>query len=39
MQVGLHISDKNTKNLKEVVLPMLLNAAKETNDSIKLLQH
>jgi IclR family transcriptional regulator, pca regulon regulatory protein len=38
MNIGSHLSYKNTKTLKEKVLPLLLEAAKETSDAIKLLQ-
>lgn len=39
MNIGSHLSYKNTKLLKETVLPLLINAAKETSHAIKLLQH
>lgn len=39
MNIGSHLSYKNTKLLKESVLPMLIDAAKETSQAIKLLQH
>lgn len=38
MNIGSHLSYKNTKMLKETVLPLLLEAAKETSTAIKLLQ-
>ncbi len=38
MNIGSHLSYKNTKVLKEEVLPLLINAAKDTSDAIKLLQ-
>ncbi len=38
MNIGSHLSYKNTKTLKESVLPLLLEAAKETSNAIKLLQ-
>lgn len=38
MNIGSHLSYKNTKTLKETVLPLLLEAAKETSNAIKLLQ-
>lgn len=39
MNIGSHLSYKNTKLLTETVLPMLKNAAEETSRAIKLLQH
>ena len=39
MNVGSHMSYKNTQNIKKSVLPMLIQAAKETTDAIVLLQH
>lgn len=38
MNIGSHLSYKNTKILKDRVLPLLLEAAKETSAAIKLLQ-
>jgi IclR family transcriptional regulator, pca regulon regulatory protein len=38
MNIGSHLSYKNTKILKDTVLPLLLEAAKETSAAIKLLQ-
>lgn len=38
MNIGSHLSYKNTKMLKETVLPLLIEAAKETTAAIKLLQ-
>lgn len=38
MNIGSHLSYKNTKMIKETVLPFLINAAKETSAAIKLLQ-
>lgn len=38
MNIGSHMSYKNTKILKESILPLLLDAAKETSTAIKLLQ-
>lgn len=38
MNIGSHMSYKNTKTLKENILPLLLCAAKETSTAIKLLQ-
>lgn len=38
MNIGSHMSYKNTKVLKESILPLLLDAAKETSTAIKLLQ-
>jgi IclR family transcriptional regulator, pca regulon regulatory protein len=39
MNIGSHLSYKNTELLKETVLPMLIEAAKDTSKAIKLLQH
>ena len=39
MSVGSHRSYKNSTYLKNAVLPMLLRAARDTSDAIKLLQH
>lgn len=39
MNIGSHLSYKNTELLKETVLPMLIEAAKDTSRAIKLLQH
>ncbi len=39
MNIGTHLSYKNTQLLKKTVLPMLIEAAKETSTAIKLLQH
>lgn len=39
MNIGSHLSYKNTTLLKETVLPMLIHSAKETTAAIKLLQH
>jgi IclR family pca regulon transcriptional regulator len=39
MNIGSHISYKNTQNIKKSVLPMLIKAAKDTTDAIVLLQH
>ncbi len=38
MNIGSHLSYKNTKMIKETVLPLLLEAANETSKAIKLLQ-
>lgn len=38
MNIGCHLSYKNRKMLKGDVLPLLVEAAKETSDAIKLLQ-
>lgn len=38
MNIGSHLSYKNTKMIKETVLPLLLEAAKDTTGAIKLLQ-
>jgi IclR family pca regulon transcriptional regulator len=38
MNIGSHVSYKDSKTLKETVLPKLLEAAKQTSDAIKLLQ-
>ena len=38
MNIGSHLSYKNSKMLKETILPLLIEAAKETSDAIKLLQ-
>lgn len=37
MNIGSHMSYKNTKTLKETVLPLLLEAAKDTSNAISLL--
>ncbi len=39
MNIGSHMSYKNTKNIKKNVLPTLIKAAKDTSDTIILLQH
>lgn len=39
MNIGSHMSYKNTQNIKESVLPMLIKAAKDTTQAITLLQH
>lgn len=39
MNVGSHLSYKNSDFIKEKVLPMLLKAANSTSKAIKLLQH
>ncbi|TLP37717.1 IclR family transcriptional regulator domain-containing protein [Arcobacter arenosus] len=39
MNIGSHLSYKNTETLKKKVLPLLIEAAKETSEAIKLLQH
>jgi len=39
MNIGTHMSYKNSTYLKKTVLPMLLKAAKDTTDAIILLQH
>jgi len=39
MNIGTHMSYKNSTYLKKTVLPMLIKAAKDTTEAIVLLQH
>ena len=38
MNIATHLSYKNTKMIRETILPLLLEASKKTSKSIKLLQ-
>ena len=39
MNIGSHVSYKSVEILKKKILPLLIEAAKETSTAIKLLQH